>query len=218
MQENTMPQDEINTNKPLENKSLDENEGTVTHEVPEELIELSNTEEKSNQIDEEIKNIEDPVDLKNADNEGKTDWEAKYKETYDQYLRLFSEFDNFRKRNARERIELMKTAGSEILTVILPVLDDFDRALKTMESGTADVASLKTGVDMIFQKLLHVLREKGLQPYDPMGEKFDPELHEAITHVPAQDNQQKGIIVDVIEKGYKMHEKVLRYPKVVVAQ
>lgn len=151
-------------------------------------------------------------------NDNNTDWEAKYKETYDQYLRLFSEFDNFRKRNAKERIELIKTAGSEILSAILPVLDDFDRALKTMDTSTMDVNALKTGVELIFQKLLHVLQEKGLQAYNPIGEKFDPELHEAITHIPAQEESQKGNIIDVVEKGYKMHEKVLRYPKVVVAQ
>jgi len=218
MQENTMTQETNNTNNPLENKPLDDNMANETHEVPEGLVELSDSDEKNTQTDEEVKNNEEPADLKNAENEGKTDWEAKYKETYEQYLRLFSEFDNFRKRNAKERIELIKTAGSEILTVLLPVLDDFDRALKTMDANTTDVASLKTGVDMIFQKLLHVLQEKGLQPYNPMGEKFDPDLHEAITHVPAQEEGQKGLIVEVIEKGYKMHEKVLRYPKVIVAQ
>lgn len=189
----------------MENKHTDH-----THEEELEPVKNEHPETEEN-------SIETP-DNKAAENQSAGDWEAKYKETYDQYLRLFSEFDNFRKRNARERIELMKTAGSEILAVILPVLDDFDRALKTMDAGSADVASLKTGVDMIFQKLLHVLQEKGLQPYNPMGEKFDPDLHEAITHIPAQDEAQKGLIIDVIEKGYKMHEKVLRYPKVVVAQ
>lgn len=181
----------------------------VKNETPEATETTLETPENTNETQENT-NLEN--------NNNNTDWEAKYKETYDQYLRLFSEFDNFRKRNAKERIELIKTAGSEILSAILPVLDDFDRALKTMDSNTADVSALKTGVDMIFQKLLHVLQEKGLQAYNPIGEKFDPELHEAITHIPAQEESQKGNIIDVVEKGYKMHEKVLRYPKVVVAQ
>lgn len=181
----------------------------VKNETPEATETTLETPENTNETQE---------NTNSENNDTNTDWEAKYKETYDQYLRLFSEFDNFRKRNAKERIELIKTAGSEILSAILPVLDDFDRALKTMDSNTADVNALKTGVDMIFQKLLHVLQEKGLQAYNPIGEKFDPELHEAITHIPAQEESQKGNIIDVVEKGYKMHEKVLRYPKVVVAQ
>lgn len=181
----------------------------VKNETPEATETTLETPENTNETQE---------NTNSENNNNNTDWEAKYKETYDQYLRLFSEFDNFRKRNAKERIELIKTAGSEILSAILPVLDDFDRALKTMDSNTADVNALKTGVDMIFQKLLHVLQEKGLQAYNPIGEKFDPELHEAITHIPAQEESQKGNIMDVVEKGYKMHEKVLRYPKVVVAQ
>lgn len=192
----------------MENKNINQ-----THEE-----ELEPVKQESTESDESTENVVESSDNQIEDNNSDIDWEAKYKETYDQYLRLFSEFDNFRKRNARERIELMKTAGSEILAGVLPVLDDFDRALKTMDASTADVASLKTGVDMIFQKLLHVLQEKGLQPYNPIGEKFDPDLHEAISHIPAQDEAQKGLIIDVVEKGYKMHEKVLRYPKVIVAQ
>ncbi|MCX7743463.1 MAG: nucleotide exchange factor GrpE [Flavobacteriales bacterium] len=195
----------------------------VNHETPEVSESSIETPEKTNETSENTnetaENTNETVENKNIeDNNSNPDWESKYKETYDQYLRLFSEFDNFRKRNAKERIELIKTAGSEILTVILPVLDDFDRALKTMDSNASDINALKTGVEMIFQKLLHVLQEKGLQAYNPIGEKFDPEIHEAITHIPAQEEGQKGTIIDVIEKGYKMHDKVLRYPKVVVAQ
>lgn len=192
----------------MENKNTNQ-----THEE-----ELEPVKQEITENDEITENIVESSDNQIVENKGDDDWEAKYKETYDKYLRLFSEFDNFRKRNAKERIELIKTAGSEILAGILPVLDDFDRALKMMDTATANVASLKTGVDMIFQKLLHVLQEKGLQPYNPIGEKFDPDLHEAISHIPAQDEGQKGLIIDVIEKGYKMHEKVLRYPKVIVAQ
>lgn len=192
----------------MENKNTNQ-----THEEELEPVKAESTEN-----DESVENFVENPDNQIEENKNDVDWESKYKEIYDQYLRLFSEFDNFRKRNTRERIELIKTAGSEILAGVLPVLDDFDRALKTMDSATADVASLKTGVDMIFQKLLHVLQEKGLQPYNPIGEKFDPDLHEAISHIPAQDEAQKGLIIDVVEKGYKMHEKVLRYPKVIVAQ
>lgn len=147
--------------------------------------------------------------------ESADDWESKYKETYDNYLRLFSEFDNFRKRTTRERAELIKTAGSEILSVILPILDDFDRAIKAMDDSSH---SVKTGVELIYHKLKQALLEKGLQEYNPMGEMFDADLHEAITHIPTTEGQTKGTIVEVIEKGYKVHDKIIRYPKVIVAQ
>ncbi|MCZ2442332.1 MAG: nucleotide exchange factor GrpE [Flavobacteriales bacterium] len=153
------------------------------------------------------------IDDEKADAE--TDWEQKYKETYDNYLRLFSEFDNFRKRNLKERAELIKTAGSEILSVILPVLDDFDRALQVMNETDS---SMKQGITLIFHKLKQTLMERGLQEYNPMGELFDADLHEAITRVPSPKGEEKNTIIDVIEKGYKVHDKVIRYPKVVVVQ
>jgi molecular chaperone GrpE len=140
--------------------------------------------------------------------------EAKYAELYDNYLRLYSEFDNFRKRNARERIDLIKTAGTDVIKTILPVMDDFERAIKNFDSS--DKETLQQGIQMIFQKLKNSLGDKGLVEMNPIGEKFDPDQHEAITQLPAPSEKEKGTILDVVEKGYKLNDVIIRYPKVVV--
>jgi molecular chaperone GrpE len=160
------------------------------------------------------KNTENTGDSASAEGES---WEEKYKKSYDDYLRLFAEFDNFRRRAMKEKSALISSAGSEILTAILPVLDDFDRAMITMDS-TTDISSLKQGVELIHQKLKDNLHKKGLKEIIPTGEFFDADLHESITQIPAPDPESKGKIVDVVEKGYKMNDKILRYPKVIVAQ
>lgn len=142
-------------------------------------------------------------------------WEEKYHELYDTYLRLFSEFDNFRKRSIKERSDLIRTAGSDVMQSMLPVLDDFDRAKKSMEEST-DIVALKQGIDLIYHKFKNVLQDKGLTVFNPVGELFDAELHEALTNIPAPSEKEKGKILEVIEMGYKMGDKIIRYPKVVV--
>lgn len=143
------------------------------------------------------------------------DWQTKYLEMNDKFLRLYSEFDNFKRRNARERIELMKTAGEDIIKSVLPILDDFERALKAMhEAGEND--AVKEGVDLIFNKLKNTLHAKGLQAMESVGQEFNPDLHEAITNIPATDESMKGKIVDEVERGYLLNDKVIRYAKVVV--
>lgn len=142
-------------------------------------------------------------------------WEEKYHKTYDDYIRLFSEFDNFRKRTIKERIDLIKTAGTEIMSAILPVFDDFDRALKAIPAQPENQAILE-GIQLIYNKFKNTLTEKGLQEMSPINEVFDAEIHEAVTNIPAPNEEAKGTIADVLEKGYKLHEKVIRYPKVVV--
>lgn len=142
-------------------------------------------------------------------------WEEKYHELYDTYLRLFSEFDNFRKRSIKERSDLIRTAGSDVMQSLLPVLDDFDRAKRSMEEST-DIVALKQGIDLIYHKFKHVLQDKGLTVFNPSGELFDAELHEALTNIPAPTEEDKGKIQEVIEMGYKIGDKIIRYPKVVV--
>jgi molecular chaperone GrpE len=132
----------------------------------------------------------------------------------DKYLRLFADFDNFRKRNQKERLDLIKTAGAEVIIAMLPVLDDFQRALKQMEA-TQD--PMTEGVKLIFQKLLSILESKGLKPMNSAGETFNPELHEAITEVPASE-ENKGKVVDEIERGYYLNDKIIRHAKVVVGK
>lgn len=138
-------------------------------------------------------------------------------EEKDKFMRLFAEFDNFRKRTARESIEIRKTASGEVMSAILPVLDDFDRALLELKKSEDD--SSYKGVELIQSKLNNILTTKGLKEMKvKQGDAFDAEFHEAITQVPAPSKKLVGKIVDVVEKGYTLGDKVLRYPKVVTGQ
>lgn len=140
--------------------------------------------------------------------------EMRNNELNDKYLRLYSEFDNYRRRTAKERLDLMRSAGEDVFKLLLPVLDDFDRAMASMEKAT-EVAAVREGVVLIHQKLTKELGGRGLKPFDPKGETFDAEVHEAVTQFPASDDM-KGKVVDVLEKGYTLNEKVIRFAKVVV--
>ena len=141
--------------------------------------------------------------------------EEQLAELNDKYLRLFSEFDNYRKRTAKERIELAKTAGEDIFKSILPALDDFERGLKAMNDA-ADINALKEGVDLIYNKLNKTLTAKGLEPLNSIGNTFDADIHEAITNVPAPSEDMKGKVIDEVERGYALNGKVIRYAKVIV--
>jgi len=146
-----------------------------------------------------------------------TDLEGRLEELNDKYLRLFSEFDNYRKRTNKERLDLLSTAGEEIIISLLPVLDDFDRALAAMEKNGVTGIDLE-GVKLIRNKLISVLKKKGLEPLTAIGEPFDTDFHEALTSVPAPTEELKGKVVDEIEKGYLLNGKVIRFAKVVVGQ
>lgn len=151
-----------------------------------------------------------------ADNKETEELKAKMDELNDKYLRLYSEFDNFRRRTIKEKSDLSKRAGAEIVESIIPVLDDFERAIATMES-TEDVKSVKEGVELIYHKLKNNLHAKGLQPMDSAkGQDFNDELHEAITNIPAPSDDLKGKVVDEVERGYYLNGTVLRYAKVIV--
>jgi molecular chaperone GrpE len=145
------------------------------------------------------------------------DAEAKIKELNDKYLRLYSEFDNYRKRTNKERAETIKTAAEDVFKAILPVIDDLERAIKANES-VEDAAVVKEGVQLIYNKLKNVSHQKGLTAFESTGEVFNPDLMEAITNIPATDDSQKGKVIDEIEKGYKLGDKVIRFAKVVIAQ
>jgi len=133
----------------------------------------------------------------------------------DKYLRLYAEFDNFRRRTIKERSELLQTAGKDVIVSLLPVLDDFDRAIRYMEN-TTDVNAVKEGVVLIQQKLKNILGQKGLKEMQAVGTPFDPELHEAITNVPVAEEDKKGKVIDEVEKGYYQNDTVVRHAKVVV--
>lgn len=135
----------------------------------------------------------------------------------DKYLRLFAEFENFKRRTAKERIELFKTAGEGVLKDMLPVLDDFDRGMN--EINKSDDKSLVEGVTLISNKLRNTLVNKGLEQMEVRaGDAFNADYHEAITQIPAPSDEMKGKIIDVIEKGYKLGDKIIRFPKVVIGQ
>lgn len=135
----------------------------------------------------------------------------------DKFLRLFAEFENFKKRTTKERIDLFKTANEEVLQAMLPVLDDFDRAM--VEISKSDDAVLLKGVELIHEKLKNTLVSKGLEQIEVRaGDAFNADYAEAITQIPAPSDELKGKIVDVIEKGYKLGDKIIRFPKVVTGQ
>lgn len=133
----------------------------------------------------------------------------------DKFLRLFAEFENFKRRTSKERMELFKTAGQEVIVSLLPVLDDFERALK--ELGKSSEKELFKGVELIHNKFRDVLKAKGLEEISAReGDAFDAEIHDAITQIPAPNKKLKGKIIDVVEKGYRLGDKIIRHPKVVV--
>ena len=136
----------------------------------------------------------------------------------DKFLRLFAEFENYKRRTAKERIDLFKTANEEVMLAILPVLDDFERALGHIEDDK-EAEELRKGVLLIYQKLMTTLEQKGLKAINiQKGDSFNADAHEAITQIPAPNEDLKGKIIDVVEKGYQLGEKIIRFPKVVIGQ
>lgn len=159
-----------------------------------------------------VNKAEDSIeDISNESNGN--DLEGKLKEQEEKYLRLYAEFDNYRRRSAKEKLELMQQAGSDILKQLLPVLDDFQRSLKAAEQNNE---GLKEGIELVNRKFIGVLEGRGLKKMEAIGQEFDPEFHEAITQIPVSDDAQKGKVVDVVEEGYVLNEKVIRYAKVII--
>ena len=171
--------------------------------------------EKEEQIDtekvetQEVKDAEAPqAEPEPTEADKVQEMGEKLAELNDKYLRLYSEYENYRKRTAVEKADLLLNGSREMMKAILPVIDDFERAL---------AATQDEGVLLIYNKMMKILEQKGLKTMEVKGEKFDENLHEAITRIPAADEAQKGMVVDVVEKGYYLNDKVLRYAKVVVA-
>lgn len=143
-----------------------------------------------------------------ATNEAPVDELAELK---DKYLRLYSDFENFRKRTAKEKIDLIQTASSDLITDLLPVIDDFDRAIQNSQEG-----EISEGIQLIFSKIKSTLQNKGLKEMEAKGEVFDADFHDCITQFPAPSEEDKGKVMEVVEKGYILNEKVIRFAKVVV--
>lgn len=141
----------------------------------------------------------------------------KLAEMQDKYLRLSAEFDNYRKRTLKEKIELTRTASESVILKILPVLDDFERGVKVMESA-ADCGAMHAGLALIYSKFRNFLDQNGVKEIEALNRDFDLEMHDAVTKVPAPDKKMKGKVVDVIEKGYTLNDKVIRFSKVIVGE
>ncbi|MCV6630672.1 MAG: nucleotide exchange factor GrpE [Flavobacteriaceae bacterium] len=163
--------------------------------------------------------VEEQVAEKQEDNEQNvvSELEKELGKEKDKFLRLFAEFENYKKRTSKERVELFKTASQDVMVSLLPILDDFDRALK--ELSKSEDKEMFTGVEIISNKFRDTLKSKGLSEMEVAeAATFDAEEHEAITQIPAPDKSLKGKVIDVIEKGYRLGDKIIRHPKVVVGQ
>jgi molecular chaperone GrpE len=159
--------------------------------------------------------VTDTETLEEAETSAIAKAEEALTEMKDKYLRLFAEFDNYKRRTSKERMDLLKMANQEMVVALLPVVDDFERARQSMQTAE-EVASVKEGVELIFNKLTSILQQKGLKPMEATGTAFDPDLHEAITQIPAPDDSLKGKVIDEVEKGYLLNDKVVRFAKVVI--
>jgi len=190
-------------------KSSEENSTTKAYENGQEIAVDINTDENMAGTT----HLNDTVEEENELEKVKEELEAQK----DKYLRLFAEFDNFRKRSAKERLELIQTAGKEVITSLLDVLDDCDRAEKQLQ-GSKETSEVKEGVQLVFNKLRSVLQNKGLRSMESIHTDFDVEKHEAITEIPAPSKELKGKVLDEVQKGYYLNDKIIRFAKVVVGK
>lgn len=172
--------------------------GVVNDETAEKELEVTGEDEQKSDL--EIKVLQEKLDAAN-----------------DKYLRLSAEFDNYRKRTLKEKAELTKSAGEQILEKILPVMDNFERALQSMETAT-DVPALREGVQLIYTTFRDFLSQHGVKEIECVNTDFNPDLQEAVTKIPAPSEEMKGKVVDCIQKGYTLYDKVIRFPKVVVGE
>ena len=180
-----------------------------------------NTEENENGKEETLTNEEQNINEETTPQDDKdkeiAELKAKVAEQNDKFLRLYSEFDNFRKRTAKEKIELIQSGGEDVFKSVLPILDDFERAIKS-NAETDDINAVKDGISLIFNKFKTTLTQKGLEELKSLGEHFNADIHEAITSIPAPTEDMKGKVVDELEKGYGLNGKIIRFAKVVTGQ
>lgn len=206
--------DELTPEEKLEQEKMQEEQNSEELEN-EEMIngEEETAEEDDSDITEDDRSFLDKLTGKAKPSERMKKLEVEKQALEDKYLRLFAEFDNFKRRTAKERIELVSTAGKDVIKDLIPVLDDIDRALV----NETDKEAIE-GMTLILNKLNGTLERRGLKPMEVIGEEFNPDIHEAITEIPAPSDDMKGKIVDVIEKGYYLNDTIIRYPKVVIGK
>jgi molecular chaperone GrpE len=184
---------------------------------------LANMEQEKDKIDEKEVLTENAQSQNTANGEDSTPADqstlgkltAELAEAKDKYVRLYADFENFRRRTSKEKLDYMKSAGEDVIVSILPILDDFERAQKSLASQEGSDPA-KEGIQLIYNKLYKALEQKGLKPMESIGKPFNLELHESITQVPAPSEDLKGKIIDEVEKGYFLHDKVIRFAKVII--
>ncbi len=165
------------------------------------------TDTSSEQEEQEAEEQKDPLQQK----------QEEYQELYDKHLRLYSEFENFRRRSRKETADAKEKGRSDMVLAVLPVIDDFERALSSINEST-ESKDVYEGVELIYNKFKNILSEQGLQEMQPVGETFDPDYHEAMTKMQAPSEDQKGKVIDVVEKGYMLNDRIVRHAKVVVGE
>ena len=174
--------------------------------------------DKDKIIENKDSQVEENQEVKSKEENSEPSLEDQLQGEKDKFIRLFAEFENYKKRTTKERIDLFKTANQELMSSLLLVIDDFERAMSHMD-GSDETKELRAGVDLIYQKFFKTLEQKGLSRIEVNnGDAFDAEIHEAITQIPAPSEDLKGKIIDCVEKGYKLGEKIIRFPKVVIGQ
>jgi molecular chaperone GrpE len=205
-------QDQQEAKQKKQDETIDSKEDSKIQDV--------SSENGQKETDTEIKEEEAPSEEKTESDKvepAEKSAEEKLAELQDKYLRLSAEFDNFRRRTLREKIELAKYAGESVLINILPLIDDFERALSHMESAT-DRDAMKKGIDLIYVKLIEFLKQSGVSEIESLNRDFNVDLHHAVAKKKVEEDENKGKIVEVIQKGYYLHDKVLRHSKVVIGE
>ena len=206
----------------MNKENIEENEVKDTKESTQNGANEASMGEKPENVDgikEEVENKSEEKESEEGDASNKELERLKDElaESKDKYLRLYSEFENFRRRTAKEKLDMVQTANEDLMTALIPVIDDFERAEKSFEDKSTDLGAVKEGVQLIHNKFKKVLEQKGLKAMEGKeGMDFDSEFHEAITQIPAPKKNLKGKVVDVVEKGYMLKDKVIRYAKVVI--
>ncbi len=197
---------------------MEEQENTELTDEQKAQPEGDNADDKTSETDNsQDKSAANDTDTTAQDTDKGDDLQKKYDELNDRYLRLMAEFDNYRKRTLKEKMDLTKYAEEDVIKGILPVVDNMERAIKSLESAT-DVNAVKEGIDLIYKKFLEFLEKRGIKEIEALHKELDTDLHEAVTKFAAPSEDLKGKIIDVIEKGYYLHDKVIRYAKVVVGE
>jgi molecular chaperone GrpE len=194
---------------------MTEDNAKVNEQLENESPDLTASQEESAQSKKESK--KDKAHKKNKTEEQLEKTTSELLELKDKHIRLQAEFDNYRKRTLKERMELLKTAGESLLVSILPVIDDFDRAIQTLDS-VEEQNHVKDGVRLIYNKFQDFLKQNGVREIEAKEQNFDTDLHEAITKIPAPSEDLKGKVVDVVQKGYYLNDKVIRFSKVVIGE